>query len=504
MGPERGKVASSLRSRRLLLPARYGGALLVIAVALGVWSLSPLMHHDPFVIFIVGVIFTARFLGFGPAMFGTALSVVALDYFVFEPHLSISSGSSAIARLAIFVVISLLAASLARQRSQAEVRADQTLEQIAAIVESSDDAIYSATPDGTLTSWNHGAEELYGYRAEEAIGRSVCLIDPSERAHETRLHLEMVRRGESVKSRQTQRRRKDGSLANILLSVSPLRNRKGEVIGASAIARDISAQLRAEDALRRSEKLATAGRLTAAVAHEINNPLEAITNLLYLTRHDPARADQHLKMAEREVQRIADIAQQTLGFVREVSEARLLNVSSTLKEVLQLYNLKLTRKNIRTKPEFEDGCEIHGFPGELRQLFSNLLVNAVDAMRQGGQLRLRVSKARAWSERRHPGVRVVFADNGCGIPEEVRARVFEPFYTTKKDSGTGVGLWLSEGIVRKHGGEIRMRSCTRPDHSGTVFSIFLPENSSTNSAALGPDAEPDPPFGQPHMPRPNS
>ena len=481
MGPERESVSSSFRSPRLPWPARYGGALLTVAVVQCLWALSPLMHQDRFAIFILGVIFTARFLGFGPAMFGTAISVLVIDYFAFEPHLSVSVSSSDTARLAIFVVISLLAASLARQKSQAEVRADQTLEQIAAIVESSEDAIYSATPDGTLTSWNHGAEQLYGYRAEEAIGHSIYITVPPERAHETRLHLEIVGRGESVKSRQTERRRKDGSLVSILLSVSPLRNRKGQVIGGSAIARDITAQLRAEDAVRCSEKLAAAGRLTSAVAHEISNPLEAITNLLYLTRRDPGRADQHLKMAEREVQRIANIAQQTLGFVREVSEARRLNVSSTLDEVLQLYNLKLIGKNIRTTPELEEGCEIHGFPGELRQLFSNLIVNAVDAMRQGGALRLRVTKAREWSKRGHAGVRVVVADNGCGIPAELRDRVFEPFYTTKQDSGTGLGLWLSEGIVRKHGGEIRMRSCTRPGQSGTVFSIFLPDNASASS-----------------------
>jgi signal transduction histidine kinase len=139
---------------------------------------------------------------------------------------------------------------------------------------------------------------------------------------------------------------------NILLSVSPLRDRKGKVIGASAIASDITSQLRAEDALRRSEKLATAGRLTAAIAHEINNPLEAITNLLYLARRDSVRADQHLEMAEREVQRIADIAQQTLGYVRDFADARPVKVSLALEEVLQLYTLKLNSKKIQTKKEF--------------------------------------------------------------------------------------------------------------------------------------------------------
>jgi len=307
----------------------------------------------------------------------------------------------------------------------------------------------------------------------------VLINVPPELAHETRSHLEMLGRGESVESHQTQRRRKDGSRVNILLSVSPLRNRKGSVIGASAIASDITSQLRAEDALRRSEKLATAGRLTAAIAHEINNPLEAITNLLYLARRDSTRADEHLEMAEREVQRIADIAQQTLGYVRDFSDARPVKVSPTLEEVLQLYTLKLNSTKIQTKKEFDGDCEVLGFDGELRQLFSNLIVNATDAMQEGGYLRLRVTAAHEWSGDLRPGVRVVFADNGSGILPEDRARVFEPFYTTKKDSGTGLGLWLSEGIVRKHGGQIRVRSSTHPARCGTVFSIFLPAVATT-------------------------
>lgn len=475
MGRDPDNSHAPVRSTRLGWPVRYGGAFFSVAAALLVWSLFSLMHQDPFAIFVLCVVFTARFLGFGPAVFGTVLSMFAIDYFAFQPHFSLGAQQSDFARLGIFVIISLLAASLARQRSRAEVRADQTLEQMAAIVESSDDAIYSTTKEGIVTSWNHGAEELYGYQAAEMLGKPEILTVPAERTRETRSHLETLRRGKSIESYQTERRRKDGSLVNIMLSVSPLRNRKGDVIGASAIARDITAQLRAEQALQRSEKLATAGRLTAAIAHEINNPLEAITNLLYLARRDPARADQHLEMVEREVQRIADIAQQTLGYIREVSEPKTLNVSSTLDEVLQLYSTKLITKRIDVQREFRNGCEIRGFAGELRQLFSNLLVNAVDAMPEGGRLRLRVGAAHEYSGDHRAGVRVIFADNGIGISRQDRPRLFEPFYTTKTDSGTGLGLWLSEGIVRKHHGRIQVRSSSRPGRSGTIFSLFLPD-----------------------------
>jgi signal transduction histidine kinase len=269
---------------------------------------------------------------------------------------------------------------------------------------------------------------------------------------------------------------------SVLLSISPLRTPRGEIIGASAIARDISAQKRSEEALRRSEKLATAGRLAASIAHEINNPLEAVTNLIYLARHDANNSGQYLQMAENEVARVARIAQQALGFVRGPAAAVHLEVGAILDEVLQLYASKLKKKQIRVEKRFNP-AEVQAFSGELRQLFSNLIVNALDAMNPGGCLYLRVGPGRERSTPGRNGVRVVVADNGSGIAPEHFEHLFEPFYTTKKDSGTGLGLWLSLGIVRKHGGNIRVRSRTQGAWTGTVFSIFLPELIETPKAA---------------------
>jgi signal transduction histidine kinase len=211
------------------------------------------------------------------------------------------------------------------------------------------------------------------------------------------------------------------------------------------------------------------------IAHEINNPLEAVTNLIYLARQDSSRADQHLQMAEREVQRIADIVQQTLGFVRDAAVAAPLNVSATLGDVLQMYETRFNAMNIQTQVEIGNGDEISGSSGELRQLFSNLIANAIDAVGEGGRLRLRVRHAHSWTGRPQTGVRVTIADNGTGIRAEDRPRLFEPFFTTKEKTGTGLGLWLSESIARKHGGAIRLRSSTRPGRSGTTFTVFLPD-----------------------------
>ena len=486
--PKQADITAPLPIASLSWPARYGVALLAVAAAIALWLILPWMHKDPFAIHVLAVVICARFLGFGPAVFCTALSVLIIDYVSFRPHLSLAHSAEDIARLTIFVGISLLAASLARQKSRAQVLVDQTHQKMASIVESSDDAIYSTQLDGTITSWNRGAEELYGYSADDVLGKPISMLVPADRAHEMRSSSECLERGDRVASHLTERVRKDGSCVTIQLSLSPLRDRRGLVVGVSAIARDVTAQQRAEEVLRRNEKLASAGRLAAAIAHEINNPLEAVTNLLYLARHDPARADRHLQMAEREILRIADIAQLTLGFVRDASGAVLLHIAPILEDVLRLHSTRLSAKGIAVKTEFSPHDEIRGFPTELRQLFSNLIVNAIEAMPQGGRLRLHVVNIAERIQSRRPGVRISVADTGAGIRREHRNRIFEPFFTTRKDSGTGLGLWLSESVVHKHRGWIRFRSHTGPQPSGTVFMVFLPQGAPP--AAVQPAGQP--------------
>jgi two-component system, chemotaxis family, CheB/CheR fusion protein len=463
---------------------RYGSALAATTLALAIWYVWPAMHRDPFIVFLAAVITSARFLGFGPALLCTGASALALDYFAFASyHLSLRLSATDCERLVVFILVSLLTAGLARKRSQAEMRAIESRQRMATIVESFEDAILSTTPDGVITSWNPGAETLYGYTAEEAIGRHVSFVAPPDRVHEISLNTSRLRRGERVGSYETERIRKNGSRVNVLISVSPMRDQSGHIIGCSAIARDISTQKRAEMALRRNEKLATAGRLAATVAHEINNPLEAVTNLLYLARHDRTRQQEYLTRAERELQRIGAIARQTLGFVREGTSTIPLNIAETLDQVLQLYQPKLNAKRVRIEKKYDRQVEIRGFPGELRQLFSNLIINAVDAMNEGGRLLLRVGRAHEWTSRQRPGVRIVVADTGAGIRRSDITHIFEPFYTTKTDAGTGLGLWLSHGIIQKHGGSIRVRSRTNPGQSGTAFCVFLPDISAAHKAA---------------------
>ena len=443
-------------------------------VALSLWTFSPVLHRHLFVLLLAAVLFTARFLGFGPAVFCSIISAASLDFFALPPYFSFSIHSNAeLERLGVFLAISIFAGSMARQKTLAESRADRTTREMAAIVEYSCDAIYSTSPDGTIISWNRAAEQLYGYPSEEAVGSSVARMAPPERREEVERNRVMLNGGTPVAPYRTVRMRKDGTRWPVLLSISPLRNARGEIVGGSAIARDISAEKQSEEAIRRSEKLATAGRLAASIAHEINNPLEAVVNLLYLARHDSSHAGEYLTLAEKEVGRVAQLAQQTLGFVRDTNSPDAMDPAAIMDEILQLYSRKFESRNVFVIRRYRNSCQISGYSGELRQLLANLLVNAADAMANGGFLRVRVAAGHNWSNGRE-GVRITVADNGSGIPRNNLRQIFEPFYTTKKDTGTGLGLWVSRGIVQKHGGSIRVRSRADGGSTGTVFSIFLP------------------------------
>jgi len=457
--------------------AWYASAIAATALSWCIWRLSPVMHEDPFIIFVLAVVFIARFYGFGPAVVCTFSSALLLDYAVFRPALSTPITGFELQRLGVFILISVLVAGLARQRSRAETQADEIRQKLASIVTSSEDAIISFTVDGIVTSWNQGAQMLYGYTANEILGRPLAVVVPVERMGELEHNLERLNREERVGSYETERVHKNGSRLRVLLSVSPIRNEKGQLVGASAISRDIGQQKRTEEALRRNERLATAGRLTAAIAHEIRNPLEALINLVYLARRDAAGRDEYLRLAEQEIGRLDSIAQQALGFVRETTAPEQLDPARLIDEVLQLYLRKLQQNHITIDKRTQENIEILGFPGELRQLFANLILNAMESMKDGGgRLRLRVARTHEWSGEQRAGVRITVADTGNGIAPIALPHIFEPFFTTKKETGTGLGLWLAYGIVQKHSGWIRVASRTSSGSTGTVFVVFLPES----------------------------
>jgi signal transduction histidine kinase len=240
---------------------------------------------------------------------------------------------------------------------------------------------------------------------------------------------------------------------------------------------EAAGRLRAEEALRRSEKLAATGRLAASIAHEINNPLEAISNAIYLARScPPEEAPIYLKVADEELARVAQITKRTLGFYRESATPGIVKLSALLDDLLILFQRKLEAKNLNVKRQYRDEREIWGLEGELRQVFANQIANAIYAMPQNGCLTIRIRRSKSWSNGQCPGTAVTLIDNGTGISPEALPKIFDPFFTTKQDVGNGLGLWITHEIVTRHGGSIRVRSNDGPNASGTIFTTFLPHH----------------------------
>jgi PAS domain S-box-containing protein len=272
-----------------------------------------------------------------------------------------------------------------------------------------------------------------------------------------------------------------------LASAYPVRTTPHQVRWVGVIVLDASERKRSEEALRKSEKLAATGRLAASIAHEINNPLEAITNLLFLLRNfcqleNPAL--NYVAMAEHEARRISEITQQTLRFYRQSTLPSRANMGELLDSVLSLYHGRLSTLGILVERDYDPAMDLFCFAGEVRQVVANLVGNALDASQEGGRLVVRARRSRDWREPGRDGVRFTVADTGSGMEAEVRERIFEAFFTTKEVTGTGLGLWVSQGIIAKHNGMVHVRSSVpregRP--SGTVFQIFLPDDLTLTAA----------------------
>jgi PAS domain S-box-containing protein len=351
----------------------------------------------------------------------------------------------------------------------------ELIQRLAAIVESSDDAIISKTTEGIVATWNRGAERIFGYTAQEMIGQPISRLACIGGEDDIRKVLDQIRRGERVDHYETMRRCKDGREIPVSLTISPLRNSSGEVIGASKIARDISGRKQAEQAMLIAEKLAAVSRLASSIAHDINNPLAAVTNLLFLLENEnlSEQGKHYLTTAQREVFRVAHIAAQALGFYRNAEDPVWLSLSTILDDALKLHHDRCSALGIEVSREYDLAPQVCCRPGELLQVMVNLVGNAFDAMPSGGRLRLRIRRATDWATNRS-GLRVAVADTGHGISAETRSRIFEPFYTTKEGTGTGLGLWVCADIVSKYEGRISMRSSNAGARRGSVFCLFLP------------------------------
>jgi PAS domain S-box-containing protein len=270
--------------------------------------------------------------------------------------------------------------------------------------------------------------------------------------------------------------RLDGATGWTFSRAIPVRNTDGVITEWFGAASDITARKQAEQALLSTEKLAVVGRLASSIAHEINNPLEAITNLLYLAEQgaDPETKG-YLLTAQEELRRVSHIATNTLQFNRQKLVPGPVDVVTTMQSVINLYQGRMKQAGVTITFRHDDCPTLNALAGELRQVFANLLGNAIDAMRRGGTLKIHIGPARLWRTG-DSGVRITVADNGSGMSPETRAQVFKPFFTTKEETGTGLGLWVSADIVRRHHGVIQLRSSVEPGCSGTTFSLLFPRS----------------------------
>jgi PAS domain S-box-containing protein len=336
---------------------------------------------------------------------------------------------------------------------------------------------YSNLPDGSCDYVSQKFLDFTGLAQDQVLGDGwLSAVHPDD-LRGLQLSWERARLYGERHEEEFRFRRYDGVYHWFRTWNLPVRNTDGEVVRWFGTALDIEQQKLGEEALRKSEKLAAVGRLAASISHEINNPLEAVTNLVFLARNEPGvpeRAQEFLSTAERELARISHVATQTLRFYRQPSRPTWTNIPELIDSLLAIYESRITNSQIEVIREYSrDVGPVQVFESELRQVIANLLVNAIDATPPGGRVLIRECRCRRWSTGER-GVRITIADNGHGIEREVLSRIFEPFFTTKTNTGTGLGLWVTREIVDKHGGFIRVRS-RQGRASGTVFMFFLPD-----------------------------
>ena len=340
------------------------------------------------------------------------------------------------------------------------------------------DAVIATDQDGRITFLNPIAEELTGWETGNAQKLPIGDVFPifNEYTHHPVDNpvSKVLELGTIIGlANHTVLRHRNGMFTPIEDSAAPIRDDRGRIVGVVLVFRDASKERKSQEILRKTEKLAAAARLSATFAHEINNPLAAVVNLIYLVKGMPdlpQTARGPLDMAEHELERVSHITRQTLGFYRESAVPGRVEVPTVIENILRLYSSKFKAKNIQVERQFQESPLVQGLAGELTQAISNLISNAADAAPQDGTVVVGLAPqeqaGRQWVELR-------VQDNGPGIPPEIEPRIFEPFFTTKTDIGTGLGLWVTKEIVDRHGGQIEVRSAG-PGATGAVFRVLLP------------------------------
>jgi PAS domain S-box-containing protein len=486
--------------------ALLGCASACVAVIL-TYTIPPLRAF-PLLLAFPTVILSAWFLGMPGGVCCALVEAFLVDAFLTKPQERFSIGNAREElRLAVFLTLSILLgwtirrlaqqrahlatleleqrlsrANAERELAEERARASETLRDRDALlqiaVEANGMALWVWDQEhGTM----HWSNEKY-----RMIGREPGSIEPTTEAWLNSVHPEDA---EAVRQSVARTRTggpdyhhqyrvvwPDGSIHWLESRGKCQRNSEGRVLRVVGVVTDVTHRKLAEDAMLRAEKLAIAGRLAASVAHEINNPLEAVSNLLFLITLTGAAetAQEHAREALDQLMRVSMITQQTLKFHRQTGSPRLTSLSEVVNAVLSMFRGKLISAGIAVDMRAQREAEVSCMPNEAQQIFANLISNAIDAMPRGGRLVIRLRPSRDWQGNGTEGMRITFCDSGVGMSRATLRHVFEPFFTTKTDTGTGLGMWVVAQLVERHHGRVRVWSTQRTGRSGTAFSVFLP------------------------------
>lgn len=464
------------RLRRSL--AAYSTALVLSLLAIGLTRYLHVFHGIPWMLPLFSVALAAWMGGFLPAAMATLLTTWGIYALVLAPESGNALSATMVGRALTFDAITLLVAYLVSQGSRAMALLATSEMHYRSMTETAPDVLVTIDSNSRILSINPAAREIFGYEPSELIGRELTILIP-ERYREA--HKQGIARYLATGVRkltwtgvQLPGLRKNGEEIPLEISFGTYTS-DGEPRFTGFI-RNVSDRRNAEAALMHSEKLAAVGRLASSIAHEINNPLEAVTNLLYLSEgtQDVAEIHGYVKAAEREVRRVSVIANQTLHFHGRSDDRVPVPCEELIEDSLALFQGRLLNARISVVQRQRATRLAVCIQGEMRQVLNNLIGNAIDALPpDGGRILIRSRDATDWRTGR-TGVVLTVADTGAGMSKETVNKIFDAFFSTKGIRGAGLGLWICSQLVERSHGALRVRSSQQPGRSGTVFTLFLP------------------------------
>jgi PAS domain S-box-containing protein len=477
---------------------KYAGALASVALSLGLrLALNPVLGaRYPLLLVAIAIIISARYFGAAPAALAMVLGAVGSTLLIGDHNLGPNSDSTGL--LSYFVGLTftiLMMEALRRARRRADERLTQLHTEVArreqeqrlsaqlrAIVESSNDAIFSHDLDHNIVSWNGAATRIFGYTAEEALGTPISILTPAERSNEELEWIALVQTGHHVQPCDTVRLHKDGSLVQVAVSISPIYDGNGGLAGASYIARDIAERIAVEQRLLQSQKLESLGVLAGGLAHDFNNLLTGIMGNAGLAYQMETSASVKGRIGEvlHASERAALLIRQMLAYAgKGVFVVERVDLSQLVREVIPLVSHSFSR-DIEVHLQLAEGLpSLESDRSQMQQMVMNLVLNAAEAIGEGhGAVTVVTALTISSQERR---VLLEVTDDGCGMSTDIQARIFDPFFTTKF-TGRGLGLAAALGIVRAHRGEITVDSAPG---RGSVFSVFFPVLEENSGGDIG-------------------